>query len=89
MGTLYLWHTLAICETSWVDLGYATATGSWSMLMEDHSEYPCMSKSSSSVLIASSPRANLSSWIAYVLDQPAMGRLENSRLAFSMSALDA
>ena len=55
IGTRYLWHILAICETSSVDFGYATATGNWSTLIEDHSENPCTRRSSSSVLMVSSP----------------------------------
>jgi hypothetical protein len=39
------------------------------MLMEDHSEYPCRCKSSSSVLIASSPSAKRSSEIAWMCRQ--------------------
>lgn len=38
IGILYLKQILAMAEHSSVDFGYATATGSWSMLMEDHSE---------------------------------------------------
>ena len=38
IGILYLVHIFAIWETSSVVFGYATATGSWLMLYEDHSE---------------------------------------------------
>jgi hypothetical protein len=68
IGILYLWHVLASSETSSVDFGYATATGSCWMFMEDHSEYPCRCKSSSSVEIASSPSTSLNSRIACLRD---------------------
>ena len=38
IGTRYLWHAFAISDTSAVLLGYATATGKVSMLVDDHSE---------------------------------------------------
>lgn len=38
IGILCLKHTFASSATSSVDFGYATATGNWSILIEDHSE---------------------------------------------------
>jgi hypothetical protein len=38
IGILYLWQTFAIFDTSSVDLGYATAVGSLSMLIVEYSE---------------------------------------------------
>lgn len=64
MGMRYLWQTFAISETCSVDVGYATATGRRSALRLDHSEYPCCSRSSSSVEIVSSPNLALNSAMA-------------------------
>ena len=56
MGTQYLWQMRAIVDTCSVDRGYATATGSPSGLVVDHSEYPWACRSSGSVeMMSSSP----------------------------------